>query len=722
MLRAFSIFLFTLYSLAARSQLPEYLRFDNIGIEKGLSQSTVYTMLQDRQGYIWICTDDGVNRYDGYTFQTYRQKRVAGEPSEGIGLCLFEDKQGKIWLRSENAISFYDPALDRFRMVTTLKTNNANSRRSKMSDAGDYLFFTNDGRLCAMEKRSGHIIFPELQDVFGPSFADALPDGSLIISSTQTLWLYNPVKKQKRNLNIPADDQLRFALSTGNNQLWVGLNGSVSCYDMGNGKLVHKVSVSKQVLCATFDESGYLWVGSDVGLTCIDTATLKIYKYFNDPLNSQSLAGKRVRCILRDRTGILWIGTNEGGISKLSRQKKMFDGISVSTPQVPGLSGKAALSFAEDGLGNIWIGNDDGNITICEARNGHIVQSSLPTGVDESVLCLLHVGDKMYYGYAGGVSCMSVKTRKRAGIQQIIPGANIKSLRALADGSILALGSKTLYCKAPGSTLFKVLPVVSQGQMLQIFVEKDGQVWLSGSADLVRTKSDGTVLQRYATRFPRFFGGSEVYDIKQDKAGVIWLGCNGVGIVRYDAPQDSFVLALPATAMPNANIYALETDNNNGLWLSTNAGVCRYSTGTGNLSSYSYADGLLSNEGIGRASLKDSYGNLWFGNIGGCNIIHPLVVPVNILPPQPYITGFRLFDKSIILSELLNNGEGIRLHQSDNYFTIEFSAMDYNRPGANKYRFMLEGFDKTWRKMTTVNNVSYTQPGWRAIYFPPCCI
>jgi two-component sensor histidine kinase/streptogramin lyase len=468
----------------------------------------------------------------------------------------------------------------------------------------------------------------------------------------------------------------------------------------------------REIACGSFDAKGFFWLGTGNGLLCVDTGTLQYRPFVSDPSNSFSLAGSYIISLCLDRSGILWIGTNDGGLSKLSYNRFKFASPLSSRGSAPGLAGKAAIAIEEDGNGRMWLGTESGNITIYDPATGAISRCDHSTGCElltnSYILTLFYANGIMYCGHGDGVDAIAVSSGKILAHPLVEEGAVVKRIIQDSGGRLWALGAARLYKYSRQASAFLPgqLPKVN-GRFQTMIEGGDHKLWISGDGGLLCYNTATGVTVDYTSKFPDRFNSGLTMGLCKDMSGNIWVGTCGLGLQRYDAGTDSFVL-YGAEGMANDDIYVLLSDASGQIWMSTNAGISCFDQRTRTFKNFNTSDGLLSNEGIGRAAKKDSRGLMWFGNTAGVNVIDTTGISVNAIPPIPHITGFKVFDKDVPFQNMIRQHGELRLKPGDNYFTIEYSAMDYTQPEENTYRIMLEGFDQDWRMLSKAHSVSYT--------------
>jgi ligand-binding sensor domain-containing protein len=701
--------------------MPAPARFENLGITDGLSQSTVFSIIQDHLGFMWFCTEDGVNRYDGYHFKVFRN-----EPDNPKSIAnsqvfvIHEDRHRNLWFISTHGISRFNRDMENFERILYKPSVITGSSSIKIIEQGDESFFLNDNTVYRINGKTGKLRRERVPaNIKAKYFLNRLPDGTLLIAGTAGLYTYHPATGHFAAFAYNVAGEIDFVPKacfsiSGNNNIY--FNETTIVFADLAGKVRKKVVVKDGDLFgkAGFDATGNLWISADGGALCLDTTTLHYQIFSHNRGDANSLAGNSVRCIYLDHRDILWLGTNEGGISKLAPHKFKFLGMGAAHDGLKGIFANAILGFGEDARHNIWMATDAASINIYNPPDQSIQRldktNGCPFRTNNYLLTILVDENYAWCGHEHGIDIVAIKTRKMIGSPLIRKNAVIKRIYKDPDGKIWASGSTGIYLYNEKTRRFDPFKLPVEITLVEDLInDTKGNLWIGCFQGLIRYNLKTGKLINYAQQYPERLGNtSTMGGFCMDKNGSLWFGTGERGILRYEESSDSFTGWDTKSGLPNNVVYATMADNKNNIWATTNAGVSRFNPATQQFTNFTVKDGLQSNEFIGRSIFKDHSGRIYFGNIAGFNSVLPEYINTNTNPPHAQITAFKVFDKEQLFRKDLAEKGRIELPQSQNDFSIEYAALDFTSPSENKYRVMLEGFDEGWRPLSTAHSVSYT--------------
>jgi ligand-binding sensor domain-containing protein len=670
---------------------------------------------------MWFCTEDGVNRYDGYQFKVFRNE--PDNPKSIVNSQVFaihEDRHRNLWFISTHGISRFNRDMENFDRVLYKPGIITASLSIKIIEQGDESFFLNNNTIYRINGKTGKLRQVRVPaDIKAKYFLVKLPDSTLLVAGTTGLFTFNPATGHFAAFAYNPAGEIDFIPKrclplSGNNNIY--FNETTIVFADNACRVRKKVVIKNGNLYGgtSFDANGNLWISTDGGVLCLDTTTLHYQIFGHNRGDASSLAGNTVHYIYLDHTNILWIGTNEGGVSKLAPHKIKFSGMGAAHDGLKGITANAILGFGEDARHNIWMATDAASINIYNPADQSIQRLDKTNGCPfRTINYLLTVFVDETYAWCGhehGIDVISVKTHKMVGSPLIRKGADIKKIYRDPDGKIWAGGSESIYLyneKTRRFDPFKLPVEIIRAE--DLINDNKGNLWIGSLSGLIRYNLTTGKLINYALKYPEQLGNtSTMGGFSIDAHGTLWLGTGERGILRYNESSDSFTGWDTKSGLPNNVVYATMTDSRNNIWATTNAGVSRFNPATQQFTNFTVKDGLQSNEFIGRAIFKDHSGRIYFGNIAGFNSILPEYINTNTNPPYPQITAFKVFDKEQFFRKDLAEKGRIELLQSQNDFSIDYAALDFTSPSENKYRVMLEGFDEGWRPLSTVHSVSYT--------------
>lgn len=743
------------YLHAAPGNAPPYgVTFEQISLAQGLSQSSVRCILQDSKGFMWMGTEDGLNKYDGYSFKTY--KPVPGDPnsiSSNFIRCICEDRSGNLWVGTNGGgLNKFDHASGTF-IRYQHETGNEESISndyvwSVMEDGAGILWIgTDGGGLNRLDPATA--VFTHYR--YDPDDPGSLSDDAVLVvyeDRSRTIWLgtrngglnrFDPYAEKFTRYQYDPDDPMSLAsgfvraiCEDKAGTLWIGTDGGgLNRFDRQGELFFHyrhdpgdPTSLSDDRIWSIYaDRTGILWIGTDVGgLNLFVPMNETFFSFRRDPNEPGSLSGNNIFSIYEDRLGVLWFGTEVGGVSKLDRDKGKFLHIKTETETYNGLNNSHVWSIYEDHSGILWIGTRSGGLNRLERAAGRFTHY-LADAIDPNSLASNHVRaiyeapsqpDILWVGTDHGGLCRFDPAQERfhcyrhdPNDPQSIGGNRVYSILEDRYG-LLWTGTRTGGINIldrererfrryrhdrddPGS--------ISNDFVYKIYEDRDGTLWIgtfSGGLNRFDRENDRFISYRAVMDDPRSLSSDCILTIHEDRAGTLWIGTGGGGLNRFDRTSGVFKRYGNAEGLPNEVVYGILEDSHGNLWISTNGGIARFDPDTGNFKAYTVHDGLQSNEFNGGAYFMSQTGEMFFGGINGITAFYPEQIRDNPHVPPIVITSFRKLDREVKLSKPIWDIDELMLSYRDYIFSFEFAALDYTAPDKNQYAYMMEGLDENW--------------------------
>ena len=713
--------------------------FKKYQVEAGLSHNTVWCMLQDSYGFLWFGTSDGLNRFDGKRFKVYRND-IQDKFSLGNNSvqALFEDEDHNIWIgtnsgiyiynRSKGLFTHFDKKTDYDVLVSSevkkiIKTSKGQFWIATLGQ-GVFIYDPVSGNLKQTSEYTS-FVWDICEDKAHRVYSSSLQEGLICYDQNGkkiesfTSFLDKKLENLKINCIYASDDKIWF--SVGTNMLCL-LDSKTKQIEYFTGS---NLNVGTIRAITEFSENELL-IGSDNGLYLFNKLNRQFLRVDN-PMNPRSLSDKSIFAILKDGEGGLWIATYMGGVNYLASQTKGFE----YHPPVFNSdlnTGKVISQFCETKDMNIWIASQDG-LKLLNTKTMEEVSYVLPGKTKKlDIRSLLLDGDNLWIGtYSEGLKIINPENNTleehfhvRESTQTICSN-DVLSLGKDKNGTIYVGTSWGLCRYNRDYNNFETLNFVgSMTSVSDILTDAKGYLWIAtDNSGVFRFNPDNNQWKHY------FHGEGSVNSITsnsiiklfEDSNGRIWLGTNGAGLCYFNELSESFSDFDPENEiLPNKVIYSIEEDNAGDFWISTNAGLLRINpdnTSVRKLFTMEY--GLQSNQFNFKASLKSSTGKLYFGGINGFNAFYPNDIKENNYVPPVYIVDMRLYNidennnkKLLNLSEPVYVAKKATLPFDNNSVVFEFSALSYEDPDRNKYKYILEGFDKNWVNSENSNVASYT--------------
>ncbi len=725
-------------------------------MENGLSQSLVYTITQDTLGFLWFGTGDGLNRYDGYTFQVYqsdpfdthtlsspavssmaydaaghlwigttvgglnrmdpateRIERFMHDPEDPNSLSnnliatLHRDRNGNLWIGTlGGGLNRYDPQTQRF--IRYPSTPGAepftmgNMVRSLAEDAEGRLWIGTDTGLSYLDLASGAIVH------FEPSTSGVSGISALHTDADGTLWVGTWGNGLYRRVH-GADAFTRFDLPP------------ESPSDLTIGR----------IRCLRSTTDGTLWIGTwNDGLYQLNRQTMRLTHHVYEPGNPNSLSSNRVYDLFEDQVGRLWAGTTRG-ISILQPGADRF----ILRRHEPGnpnsLSTSDVVSVFEDRTGTLWAGTTTGGLNAIHAGTERITSyrhtPGNPTGLSHDyVLSILEdrQGSLWIGTWGGGLNRFDRTPQqfRQLSIETGTPGdQDVFALHEDREGYLWigadGAGVKRLDPATGQITAFVNQPEnphsLSNNRVRFILEDPEGFLWIATSGGGLNRLNPQT---RFFERFlhhhedPHSLSNNAVYVLHFSPTdSALWIGtAGGLNRLQPNVSPPRFEHLTTQNGLPSNIIKCILEDDDGFLWLGTNQGLTRFNRTNREVRTFDAGDRLQNQEFNFGACHRSSSGTLHFGGINGLVSFEPGSLQPNPNVPAVRITNFLLFNEAYPTEQPLWEPQTIQLTHQQNFFTFAFSALDYTAPARNLYRYQLEGLDPDWVEASTQRRATYT--------------
>lgn len=739
------------------------IRFDQISLEEGLSQSVVNAILQDRKGFLWVGTDDGLNRYDGYSFTVF--KPDTDDPtslSDRSITAIVEDPNGNLWIGTrQGGLNRYDPLTGIF---TPYLHNDADKNTvasnlvySLWADSAGLWIGTDNG-LDYLEYETGkftHYFVPEDMPPTARSLSSNIIR-ALFMDSKGQLWIgtgggglnvLNPLSKSfkvyktdKTNPGSLSGNRVLSITEDRDGHIWVGTTSGLNQFNPArnifrrfeNSRYKEFSIAGNSVFALHIDQSGGLWVGTNKGLDRYDPATSKFIHHQSQPGISLSLSNNLVQSIHEDRSGVLWIGTYGGGLNKYNRQQDRFAYYRHNPNDDNSLNSNFILAILAQKTGTVWIGTFDNGLNRFEPgveKFTHFESNpSIPASLsDNSINALFEDSDGTLWVGTGRALDRFDPVTSRFTHFQPYPGGETETplffVTSIYEDSNKRfwVGTNTGLMRFNRKTGVFSEFELGDGEedntlnITAIIEDPNGDLWVGTFDDgLKRIDSlTGSVVHFRSDPGRRTsLSNNAILCLYIDDYGALWVGTHGGGLDRLDIETGIFSHFTENEGLPNNVIYGILEDDGGSFWLSTNFGLSRFDPLALTFRNFTASDGLQSNEFNQDAYAKDADGTMYFGGINGLNIFQPREIRDNPFPPNVTLTAVTLDGEPFVDGGTPEYMDRIVLQWPHDSFEFEFSAFAFEQPAKNRYSYMLEGFDSNWIDIGSQRNGRYTNlPG-----------
>lgn len=731
------------------------LRFQNISLEQGLSQSVVLDIEQDQRGFLWVATEDGLNRYNGYTFDIFRH-----DPAEEASLAnnyvrtLYVDRAGVLWVGTDSGLDRFEPATNDF-MHYTHNPEDAQSLGGKeinaiTEDAAGCLWVgTSDGGLSCLDRDTGHFknylhesSNPQSLSNNNVSALATCQNGSLWIGTDNGIDRYDQETNTFRHYrpNPQGSNAVRTIYEDRDGILWFGIDeGGVARFDPVTESFTlyqhdpdDRYSLSNNTVLAIYqDHKNLLWFGTQNGLHVWNNERQKFMRVLANPDDPRSLSSETIHSIYQDRSGVLWFGTYGGGLCKLTHAASNFLLYQQNANNPNTLSDNHIWSIASTQDGSVWVGTMFAGLNRMNREIGTVQKYVHIPGETNSLshndvraLYLDRTGLLWIGTYGGGLDQLDPKTG--VFINHHHDSVNPDSL---AENQIRVIhedrnGNLWIGTQSRGVDVYNrsdktfthlrydpnaPTKSLSSDRIRSIQEDREGRIWLgawNAGLNILNPDTNELIQYHYNPDIPGSLPNETILDLHEDAQGRMWVATYGGGLARFNAETGTFHAYTTKEGLPNDGVYAIEEDAQGYLWISTNMGLARFDPNSETVTNFNINDGLQSNEFNYGASHCATWGECFFGGINGLNAFYPDQVQENPHIPPVIITDFRKQNQSIFTN--LTPDQQIQLSYHDNFISFEFAALDYNAPEEQRYAYMLEGQDDDWIDAGTRRHADYT--------------
>jgi signal transduction histidine kinase/ligand-binding sensor domain-containing protein/CheY-like chemotaxis protein len=722
------------------------LRFEHLSVEDGLAQESVLAMAQDRDGFMWFGTQNGLSRFDGYRFVNFRS--VAGDPTT-LGSnwvrVLHVDKKGRLWIGTDGGLALYDPTAQAFRQYLpndqSGRRGNGNRRvRAIVDDGKDGLWLGTADGLQHVDIASGR--FTSWHHVAGDPHSLADDDiNALALDKRGRLWIGTGagvdsldgamLRFEHHRLASGGAETVQALLLDGEDNLWIGLLDGLERMPLGSSRPAPRRygpadGIPRVWISALYDDGrGQVWVGGhDDGLYRWDKAHDRFEAHRRVVTDKHSPADDHIAALFRDRVGTFWVGTWFGGVSRVdlssggfARIVREHDGFGIPADN-------RVRAMDNDGSGRLWLASSSSLQLYDPAKSGagaYRIWRHQPgdpnSPLDPMVNALVRDRDGIVWiGGRTGITrfdAASGRFRRRV----LVPGdAEANNVRAMTLGRDGALwistrgGLHRLEPRTGALESFRHDPgrqaSLADDIVRPVLEDRRGRLW-------VGTFNGLDLLDRANKRFRHFrhdpyqassLNHDEVHALLEDRAGNIWVGTAG-GLNKMVTAADgsvSFVRYTTRDGLVDDSVAAMLEDASGVIWVSTNNGLSRFDPANNSWRSYTAADGTIEGAYFDGSALRAQDGTLYFGGFNGITAFDPRALRYNGIAPPAVITGIQIFNRPVqqaypwLLTGPVENTRAITLSFQHSVFSLEFSALHYAAPKRNRFAYKLEGFDQNW--------------------------
>lgn len=735
--------------------------FKQIAQSEKLPSNSINTIYQDSQGFMWLGSNIGLSKYDGYGVYNFKTNSSDTKALSNYFITdILEDTiPGNLWIATRDGLNYYDCSKNEFSEFCLDDIDKDASVytdiRSLFWDQQNNLWLgTTNGVVCIDNQQSVSVIFnPHISEGTTTRYISDIEywkNDLYFVASTNGLYTLN---KNDHTYTKIINEEILSLLKDNNENFWFGTrNNGVWCFpantDKGYGHYTAKNSTLKNGLISSIaeDSLGQIWFSErGNGISIFNPVKKDWIELKSSLYNKDGIKSDVNNKIYIDRQKNVWIGSFDAGIYFLDNNKKAFRLFQFNYSK-NGLKNNNIRSMFQDSDGDIWIGTKvDGCLSKFDPSKGTFEHFEHDANNTESlndgyVLCIteLKPGYILAGTLQGGLNVLDKKTGKFKHVTHDPSNTNTVSNSAIYSLLKDSKGRAWIGTGWAGVDVFNENmtklhsfhhkpedPSSLLGNRIRsIFEDRGHHIWIGTDAGLNRYNEDSKSFKRFYSfeNDTNSLSHSDVSCIYEDTKGRFWVATQGGGLNLVDREKESFVHYTEKDGLASNNIRGMVEDDSGNLWLSTTNGISKFTLSDDvtkipvpNFRNYDVKDGLQGNEFTINASLKTKNGEILFGGNHGFNIFKPEAVKDNQHKPQVHFVDFKLFNKSVeigakdsILKNHINNTQRLTLNHKQSIFSIAYLAINYSSPEKNQYAFKMDGLEDSWNYVGNKREATYT--------------
>ena len=707
-----------------------------LGIDQGLSNNFVRYIYQDKNGFMWFGTYDGLNRYDGYEFKVFRNnfKNNRSLINNWIN-AISEDAKGNLWIGTRQGACIYQGLSHNF---SPLYYYTSGGKKVRLNSVINDIEADQQGNMFVAAADRGLLFFPKAESIGNRIPLDSNANASYDVRSIKAgndknVWLFVANKglyiyeyKTNKTRLVNATIKSANCMETANGFLWIGTNDGLFRYNVSSNSFDKIYNVANEklsyntVVGITPGKSNELWIATNGGgVVILNTATDEA-RVLSNSKEPNSLSSNAVYSIWIDRQSRKWIGTLRGGINVIDPNKQRFQNIVSSPATTNTLISNYILSFYEAPNNDLWIGTDGGGLSIWNRRlnsytnyrhdpkNPYSLSDDFVTDIQTDFQKNIWIST-----YRGGINRFNNGRFER--YKCIDPDNASVTLRPIGP-NILEDAERNFWLTTQQQGLFKLnrqkkLFELFDDRLKDLYVLKEDRnnvFWGGGINHLVK-------IDKTSKKHVFYIIGKPVSVIMEDSPGDFWIGTEGGGLILFDRKQGKIIARYTTDeGLCSNSILTILEDAEGNLWMSTFNGISKFNPKNKTFKNYYQSDGLQSNQFNYHAALKLRSGEFAFGGIRGFSLFRPESITADNSHPQIFVTGVKVGntpveeDSSLEIKTNTKDIERIKIPYNKAVLSFEFAALEFSAPDKIQYAYYMQGSDKDWNYCGNTRSAVYS--------------
>ncbi|WP_372772243.1 two-component regulator propeller domain-containing protein [Mangrovibacterium sp.] len=691
----------------------ETLKFEHFSNKDGFNQNTINAIVDDKYGFLWFGTPNGLIQYDGYDFINFNHDPLnENSISNNYVQSLFTDSDGNLWIGTWAGINVYIPRIERIIRVPAYPNLVVNQITAD-SDGLVWISGTNALFTCRLNNVDNTISFDVSDNLFKAE-PSILPNSEICFIDRNRILSFNErglftVKFETdastgnvsltsvHNYSELANLEIK-AIHKADNLFWIGTNSGLYKIIIDGERLRimekfelttwdNRVISDLDVLSIFEDQEGNVWIGSiDEGIFKYNYQTDSFENYGYNPKDETGISNPRINCFFQDRFGVLWIGTAQGGINKLDVRQKQFISYFNNPYHAASISGNLINSILEDSKGYLWVANYKEPIcrSIAPVDVNNIGQLNFECAEGQcnkernNVVSVIYEDRKGFIWFGGNKSVYvfnpGTKQCKKVEFEEDGVNFSLTSCRVINQinsNTVLLGGNSVLLVKNPwdqfqksNNPIFNISDVFGELGLIQAFVkDRFNRLWFGSNNGLFLCDINDDKIT--ANKGYSSDEGSDIklshnniFSLYEDRKGQIWVGTFGGGLNKITLDNEGLPLHVEHFRkngiLPDDAVYGILQEDDQHLWLSTDMGLCRMNIVENKIDLFDVRDGLINNNFRQGAYHKGKSGYFYFGGLNGLTIFKPENIKLNDVLPNSLISGVDINHSSIKIGDEVN--------------------------------------------------------------------
>ena len=715
--------------------------------DDGLSNSHINQIYQDSKGYIWIATENGLNKFNGYEFEVYRS--IPNDTTSIHGnyvTCVYEDSRGLFWVATSNGLLQYDRTKNEFfpwkmgDMEESFKERRA-SCIFEDSLHNLWISFPGDGIVRLDAKTLSPTVFNRYnsgitdntiscmyEDQHGNLWLGTEDHGVFVLNTHNYTTIH--YAHHSANSSSLSNNRVFSICENGDGVIWVGtIGGGINVFDQQNQSFhsieKDKASMENLIYSLLLDNNQTVWVGTDgAGIFRYDIYGNKT-PYWEEALSICDLRSAKVHALFQDKQGNIWVALYQKGVLFISASGNYFQNIGFNPYDgSKSIGTHCVISIIEDHKGFVWAGTDgDGLYRIHPSgKIDHFTAENSP-GFEENVITALFEDRDHHIWIGTYVNGFFRYNRQTGAFDSHYRYNHVTSFTQDDEGNLWigtnGSGISVLHPKTNQFTHYlfysdKAIDQLSSNWVYDLIIDQDTGIWAATSNGLNFLNKNKEIFEICTLADGNLKISNLMYTLHEDYEGNIWIGSyHGLHCLEKRTGKPSLLTTLDG--LPDNMITGIEEDQDHVLWISTGHGLCKYDPQTDTFVNFYSEDGIQSNEFRRGSHFKGRNGMIYFGGINGITAFDPSLISQEHTLLQLVFSDLLVNNEPVrlgqsnILHTSLDETESIRLTYNQRSLTFQFAALEYGMPHRVQYDAQMENFDPQWRRISSSNrSVTYT--------------